>query len=113
MGNARFIKVPTFDIYDEETDTWADPEDWWLEGELIYQSKKIGEDVVVLSKEVDGRLRECLLCNSTENPFVPSEELHQRRLLPGSRVHIEQMNMRVNDLNRNGHSLNLVSGQDR
>ena len=39
-----FIKVPTFDIYDEETGTWADPENWWLEGELIYQSDLIGED---------------------------------------------------------------------
>ena len=41
---ARFIEVPSFDIYDENTGQWADPEDWWLDGELIYQSDLIGED---------------------------------------------------------------------
>lgn len=35
---ARFIKIPTFDIYDEENGLWADKEQWWLEGELIYES---------------------------------------------------------------------------
>jgi hypothetical protein len=41
---ARFVKVPTFDIYDEELGIWADPEHWWLEGEMIYQSDLLGED---------------------------------------------------------------------
>jgi len=41
---AKFIKVPTFDIYDEELDIWAQPEEWWLEGEMIYQSDLLGED---------------------------------------------------------------------
>jgi len=41
---AKFIQVPTFDIFDEETGQWADPEDWWLDGELVYQSDLIGED---------------------------------------------------------------------
>ena len=41
---AKFIKVPTFDIYDEETGRWADPEDWWLNGEMVYQSDLLGED---------------------------------------------------------------------
>ena len=41
---AYFVKVPTFDIYDEATGQWADPEDWWLDGELIYQSDLLGED---------------------------------------------------------------------
>lgn len=41
---AKFIKVPTFDIYDEESGQWADPEEWWLEGELIYLSDLDGED---------------------------------------------------------------------
>ena len=35
---AEFIEVPTFDIYDEETGQWAEPDEWWLEGRLIYQS---------------------------------------------------------------------------
>ena len=35
---AKFIKVPTFDIYDEETGKWAPPDEWWLEGELVYLS---------------------------------------------------------------------------
>lgn len=39
-----FQKMPTFDIYDEETGKWVDPENWWLEGELVYQSDLIGED---------------------------------------------------------------------
>ena len=39
-----FLKVPTFDIYDEETGKWAEPDEWWLEGELVYQSDLIGED---------------------------------------------------------------------
>jgi hypothetical protein len=41
---AMFLKVPTFDIYDEDTGAWADPENWWLEGELVYQSDLLGED---------------------------------------------------------------------
>ena len=41
---AKFLKVPTFDIYDEDTGKWADPENWWLEGELIFQSDYLGED---------------------------------------------------------------------
>lgn len=39
-----FLKMPTFDIYDEKTGKWADPEEWWLDGELVYQSDLIGED---------------------------------------------------------------------
>ena len=35
---AKFIKVPTFDIYDEETGQWAPADQWWTEGELVYQS---------------------------------------------------------------------------
>lgn len=41
---AVFLKVPTFDIYDEETGKWAKPEEWWLEGDLVYQSDIPGED---------------------------------------------------------------------
>jgi len=41
---ARFIKVPTFDIYDEETGQWAEPDQWWTEGKLIYQSDILDED---------------------------------------------------------------------
>ena len=40
----KFIKFPTFDIYDEETGKWAEPDQWWLDGELVYQSDLIGED---------------------------------------------------------------------
>lgn len=39
-----FLQFPTFDIYDEETGTWADPEQWWLDGPLVYQSDLAGED---------------------------------------------------------------------
>ena len=39
-----FLKVPTFDIYNELTGEWAKPENWWLEGEMVYQSDLIGED---------------------------------------------------------------------
>lgn len=35
---AEFIEVPTFDIYDEETGQWAEPEQWWTEGRLVYHS---------------------------------------------------------------------------
>ena len=41
---ARFIKVPTFDIYDEETGQWAEPDQWWTEGKLIYQSDILDDD---------------------------------------------------------------------
>ena len=48
---ARFARVPTFDIYDEETDTWAEPEHWWTDGELVYESDLLdekGEKLVVV-----------------------------------------------------------------
>lgn len=35
---ARFIKVPSFDVYDEDTGQWAEPDQWWTDGKLIYQS---------------------------------------------------------------------------
>jgi len=35
---AEFVKIPLFDIYDEETKQWAGPENWWIEGEMIFQS---------------------------------------------------------------------------
>ena len=35
---AKFIKVPTFDIYDEDTGQWAEPDQWWIDGECIYHS---------------------------------------------------------------------------
>jgi hypothetical protein len=41
---AEFITVPTFDIYDEDTGQWADPEEWWLDGEMVYQSDLPGDD---------------------------------------------------------------------
>jgi hypothetical protein len=41
---AAFLKFPTFDIYDEETGKWAGADQWWLDGELVYQSDVIGED---------------------------------------------------------------------
>lgn len=41
---ARFVNVPTFDIYDEETDEWADEDQWWTEGQLVYHSDLLGED---------------------------------------------------------------------
>jgi hypothetical protein len=41
---AKFIKVPTFDIYDEETGEWAEPDQWWTEGKLVYQSDILDED---------------------------------------------------------------------
>ncbi len=39
-----FQKIPTFAIYDQETGRWAEPEEWWLKGELVYQSELLGED---------------------------------------------------------------------
>ena len=41
---AEFVEVPSFDIYDEDTGQWAEPENWWLDGRMIYQSDLIGED---------------------------------------------------------------------
>jgi len=41
---AAFLKFPTFDIYDEETGLWAGDDQWWLDGELVYQSDLLGED---------------------------------------------------------------------
>lgn len=35
---AKFVKVPKFEIYDEETGQWAKPEMWWTDGVLIYHS---------------------------------------------------------------------------
>ncbi len=40
----KFIKIPTFDIYDEETDEWVGADQWWTDGKLIYQSDLIGLD---------------------------------------------------------------------
>ena len=34
----KFIEVPSFDIYDKRTGMWAGKEQWWLNGECIYQS---------------------------------------------------------------------------
>ena len=39
-----FLKFPTFDIYDEATGKWADPDQWWLDGPLVYWSDLLGED---------------------------------------------------------------------
>ena len=33
---AEFISIPSFDIYKDGT--WAKPEQWWLDGECVYQS---------------------------------------------------------------------------
>jgi len=44
MVMAKFIKIPTFDIFDEETGEWAEPDNWWLDGKLIYQSDLIGKN---------------------------------------------------------------------
>lgn len=52
---AKFIKVPTFDIYDEELGIWAQPEEWWLEGEMIYQSDLLGEDGKPVLVEIPDR----------------------------------------------------------
>ena len=41
---AKFIKVPTFDIYDETTGEWADPEQRCRDGEIVYQSDLLRED---------------------------------------------------------------------
>ena len=43
----EFIKFPLLDIYDEETGLWADPENWWTEGELIYQSDLYLPQIIV------------------------------------------------------------------
>jgi len=51
----HFLKFPTFDIYDEETDTWADPEQWWLDGELVYQSDIKGEDGKPILVEIEDK----------------------------------------------------------
>ena len=37
---ARFIAVPSFAIFKDGT--WAEPEQWWLDGPCIYQSDIIG-----------------------------------------------------------------------
>ena len=44
---AKFIKFPLLDIYDEDTGFWADPENWWTEGELIYQSDLYEPEIIV------------------------------------------------------------------
>lgn len=41
---AKFIKVPTFDIYDEDSGEWCEDEQFWLAGEMIYLSDLEGED---------------------------------------------------------------------
>lgn len=40
----KFIKVPSFDIYDEDHERWSEADRWWLDGELVYQSALEGED---------------------------------------------------------------------
>ena len=52
---ALFAKMPTFDIYDEATGKWAEPEEWWLEGELVYHSDLLGEDGVPVTVKVPDR----------------------------------------------------------
>ena len=39
---ARFIAVPSFAIFKDGT--WAEPEQWWLNGPCIYQSNIFGID---------------------------------------------------------------------
>jgi hypothetical protein len=52
---ARFINVPTFDIYDEETGEWVEADHWWTEGRTVYQSDLIGEDGLPVRVEVPDR----------------------------------------------------------
>ncbi len=37
---AEFLEIPSFDIYKDGT--WAEPEQWWLDGPCVYQSDIIG-----------------------------------------------------------------------
>lgn len=44
---AKFLKVPTFDIYDEETGEWAKPDEWWTNGVLVYETDLMESYVTV------------------------------------------------------------------
>ena len=84
---AAFLKVPTFDIYDEETGVWCDPENWWLEGELVYQSDLNGEDGKPLLVTVPDRFQTDLASLPRFPPFIRSIFLKNGKHRPAAVPH--------------------------
>ena len=84
---ALFIKFPTFDIYDEETGKWADPEEWWLSGELVYQSDIIGEDGKKVLVKVPDRFKTDLASIPRFPPFLRTLFLKNGRHRPAAVPH--------------------------
>ena len=82
-----FIKFPTFDIFDEETGKWADPEQWWLEGELVYQSDLIGEDGEPVLVKVPDRFKTDLASIPRFPPLLRSMLLKNGRHRPAAVPH--------------------------
>lgn len=90
---AAFLEVPTFDIFDEETGQWADPEQWWLEGRMVYASDyedKDGNPLVIITPDgfktdlssiprFPPLLRSVLLKNGRHRPAsIPHDDLCRR-----------------------------------
>jgi hypothetical protein len=91
---ARFVEVPTFDIYNEETGEWAEPEQWWLEGRMVYASDyedRDGNPLVVVTPDgfktdlssiprFPPFLRSILLKNGRHRPAsIPHDDLCRRK----------------------------------
>lgn len=84
---ARFIHVPTFDIYDEETGEWASEENWWLEGNLVYQSSLLGEDGMPVRVHVPDGFMTDLASLPRFPPFIRSVLIKNGRHRPAAVVH--------------------------
>ena len=82
-----FRKVPTFDIYNEMTGEWAEPEHWWLEGALIYQSDLLGEDGEPVLVEVPDRFSTDLASIPRFPPFLRGLLLKNGRHRPAAVPH--------------------------
>ncbi len=84
---ALFIKFPTFDIYNEETGEWAEPEQWWLEGELVYQSDLLGEDGKPVLVKVPDRFKTDLASIPRFPPLLRTIFLKNGRHRPAAIPH--------------------------
>lgn len=84
---ARFVKVATFDIYDEDTGQWADEETWWLEGEMIYSSDLKGEDGMTVLVVVPNRFSTDLASIPRFPPLLRHWLLKNGKHRPAAVVH--------------------------
>lgn len=82
-----FVKFPTFDIYDEETGKWADADQWWLDGPLVYQSDLIGDEGKPVLVEVPDRFNTDLASIPRFPPLLRTLFLKNGKHRPAAVVH--------------------------